>query len=135
MLKHKKSDIIISVLNKKKIQRVASTINFSVNPVVDGFFYLKELNMRANFSTSNTGEFIPVSTVKKEIEMNFGKRITVFELNKNSKKTTNEFNGEIVAAYNNFFSMKILLNQTIIEKCFNYSGFSVGLLKYKIHNN
>ena len=88
--------------------------------------------MRADFSQITQVETIPVEQVKADIKNNIGKQIVVYELNRNSKKVVNEYKGEIVNAYANLFSISMPLNKLKIEKCFNYSGFQVVLLKYEI---
>ena len=90
--------------------------------------------MRATFSTNTAPENIPLSVIKETLSKNIGKNITITELNRNTKKVVNKYRGIIIATYNNLFSIKMQINKTEIEKCFNYSGFSVGLLQYKIED-
>lgn len=108
-----------------------SVLQICVSPVVYGL--LEGVKMRANFSQSTPTEMISLKDLKCDIENNIGKTITIYELNRNSKKVVNEYKGKIVGVYANLFSISLTLNnKTQIEKCFNYSGFQVGLLKYKL---
>ena len=90
--------------------------------------------MRNNFNPTKEIETIPISTIKKDIKSNIGKNITIYEINKNTKKSTNTYIGTILNVYNNFFDISMIINNSRIEKSFNYSGFSVGLLRYEINN-
>ncbi len=88
--------------------------------------------MRATSTVGPAPSIIPVNKIKEELTKNIGKQIKITELNRNTKKAVSEFCGIIKATYNNLFSITIKYNKTYIEKCFNYSGFSVGLLKFEI---
>lgn len=88
--------------------------------------------MRNNFNPTKEIETIPISTIKNDIKSNIGKSITIYEINKNTKKSTNTYTGTILNVYNNFFDISMIINNSRIEKSFNYSGFSVGLLRYDI---
>lgn len=88
--------------------------------------------MRANISHPAVQEIVPIEKIKEDIKNNIGNKIIVRELNKNSRKEINKYEGIITSTYTNLFSISIQLNKTKLEKCFNYSGFQVGLLKYEI---
>ena len=90
--------------------------------------------MRNNFSSFKEIEPIPITTIKNDIKNHIGKNITIYEVNKNTKKSINSYTGTIVNVYNYFFDISIIINNSHIEKSFNYSGFSVGLLRYEINN-
>lgn len=88
--------------------------------------------MRANFSNQPKPEATPVNQIKQTLQNNIGKQVVVYELNRNTKKPVNKFCGIITNCSTNFFTVKVEFNKTKFDQCFNYSGFSVGLLKFEI---
>ena len=75
-----------------------------------------------------------VEEIKKEIEENIGKQISIKEFNKQGKKLK-EFNGVVLSAYTNLFLVKINIKGNYLNKSFSYVDFLTKDLSYELINS